>query len=364
MMNYCAKIRYHLYTAEVASFEEMTETLLAQLPRKEQLFRLVFFGMPENNEQYVFHKAVLREKVRKLLGNQMPALSYVAQPPLNAGLMVEVHSYEADEKDHISYRCYQGFSYVLLENEDGRFLFAGGVQADVVRTGIPEQAQKVFQWMGNLLQKEGFPRNSIVRQWNYIERITCFEGADQHYQIFNNARSEFYGQADWSNGYPAATGIGVVSGGILMDWDAVVFARPECYSRPIDNKLQVAAHAYSGEVLAVAHQRKTTPKFERARSMTFEDRQLVYISGTAAIRGEESLKNVGLECQFRITMENISQLLGRTSPRILRVYLKKKAYYEETCKWLEGYKLNIPVAYLCADVCRDELWIEIEGIAM
>ena len=131
--------------------------------------------------------------------------------------------------------------------------------------------------------------NSIIRQWNYIERITAFDGQDQHYQAFNNARSDFYSKTEWTNGYPAATGIGANLGGILIDVDAAVFTTPDAFATPIDNKLQVAAHAYSEQVLEVARQKKTTPKFERAKSMTFQDRKLIYISGTAAIRGEESL---------------------------------------------------------------------------
>ena len=68
--------------------------------------------------------------------------------------------------------------------------------------------------------------------------------------MFNNVRSNFYNQATWSMGYPAATGIGSNLGGILVDIDAAVFTRPECFATPIDNKLQVAAHAYSPQVLA------------------------------------------------------------------------------------------------------------------
>jgi len=81
-----------------------------------------------------------------------------------------------------------------------------------------------------------------------------------------------------------------------------------CFRYADRYKLQVAAHAYSEQVLEVARQKKTTPKFERAKSMTFQDRKLIYISGTAAIRGEESLTGVGLERQLRITMENIAEL--------------------------------------------------------
>ena len=41
---------------------------------------------------------------------------------------------------------------------------------------------------------------------------------------------------------------------LLVDMDAAVFHHPECFASAIDNKLQVAAHAYSDEVLEVAQQ--------------------------------------------------------------------------------------------------------------
>lgn len=63
--------------------------------------------------------------------------------------------------------------------------------------------------------------------------------------------------------------------------------------------------------------------------MTFRERRLVYISGTAAIRGEESLKGVGLERQLQITMENIAQLIDDARLVMLRVYLKNESDYEE-----------------------------------
>ena len=104
--------------------------------------------------------------------------------------------------------------------------------------------------------------------------------------LYTSVRTAFYAGSDWSNGYPAATGIGMNMGGVLIDVDAAMFHTPDVFATPIDNKLQVAAHAYSEQVLEEARQKKTTPKFERAKSMTFRERRLVYISGTAAIRGE------------------------------------------------------------------------------
>ncbi|WP_455638031.1 chorismate transformation enzyme, FkbO/Hyg5 family [Parabacteroides sp.] len=363
-MNYCDKINYNIYTAEKAAFGDMVDKLLAQLPQNELILRLAFFGTPSDNEQYVSRRIVLREKIRKYYGNCEPVVSYVSQPPLNAGLVLEAHTYTPDEGDHITYKHIGAFPYVVLENGCGRFLFAGGFHGDVINFGIEQQSKEVFHLVSDLMRREGFPINSIIRQWNYIEQITKFDGEDQHYQIFNNARSEYYSKATWDNGYPAATGIGANLGGILIDLDAAVFSNPDCFATPIDNKLQVAAHAYSEDVLAAAHSKKTTPKFERAKSMTFGDRELIYISGTAAIRGEETLVGVGLERQLHITMENIAELIGEAKLKMLRVYLKDMSFYEEAERLLNAYKLNIPISYMWADVCRDELLIEIEGIAV
>jgi enamine deaminase RidA (YjgF/YER057c/UK114 family) len=129
--------------------------------------------------------------------------------------------------------------------------------------------------------------------------------------------------------------------------------------------LQVAAHAYSISVLDKAGEKSTTPKFERAKKLTFKSgEELIYVSGTAAIRGEESLKGVGVEQQLRITMENIAELIGDAPLRLLRVYLKRPEDYAVVKARLEEYGLDSPVSYLCADVCREELLIEIEGIAL
>lgn len=363
-MNYCDKIRYSIYTTERADFGEMVDNLIAQLPKDELLFRLAFFGTPSDNEQYVARRILLREKIRKYYGNQEPVLTYVSQPALNGGLVLEAHTYQPDEKDHVTYKHIKTFPYVILENDHGRFLFAGGFHGDVINFGVEQQSKEVFKLVSNLMRKEGFPIHSIIRQWNYIEQITDFDGEDQHYQIFNNARSDYYSMTTWENGYPAATGIGANLGGILVDLDAAVFSNQDCFATPIDNKLQVAAHAYSEGVLEAAHSKKTTPKFERAKSMTFGDRKLIYISGTAAIRGEESLVGVGLERQLHITMENIAELIGDAKLKMLRVYLKEKSFYEEAERLLKGYNLDIPISYMWADVCRDELLIEIEGIAI
>lgn len=320
--------------------------------------------MPNDNEQYVSRRIMLREKIRKFYGNHEPVLSYVSQPPLNAGLILEVHSYKADEDDHITFRRHGGFPYVVLENADGRFLFARWPPwgcdklryPATVRRSIPHDGRGDAP--GRLPRKLHHPSVELHRADHPLRR------AGPALPDVQQRPCRFLWKDGLEQRFTAATGIGANLGGILVDLDAAVFARSECYATPIDNKLQIAAHAYSDQVLEAAQQKKATPKFERAKSMTFDDRRIVYISGTAAIRGEESLVGVGLGRQLHITMENIGQLIGKAKLKMLRVYLKEKSFYEEARELLEGYNLNIPISYMWADVCRDELLIEIEGIAI
>jgi hypothetical protein len=363
-MNYCEKIKYRIFTTKKEVFPAMVDDLLSYLPSNESVLRLAFFGVPLSNEEYLTHHALLKEKVAAHYGNGEPALSYVSQPPLNASLIMEVHSITPDVIDIISFKRFGKYSYTLLENNEGRFLFAGGFQSDITRKSIERQSTDVFRQTGELLEREGFPIHSIIRQWNYIEQITGIRDGNQNYQSFNNARGTFYDKTTWLNGYPAATGIGTNIGGVVVDWDAAILTSPEVFVTPINNPLQIAAHAYSEKVLKTMQIKKVTPKFERAKSMTFANRRLVYISGTAAIRGEESPNGAGLERQLHVTMENITQLTGNAKPVLLRVYLKDKAYYALTEQLMNTYHLSIPIAYMCADVCRDELLIEIEGIAI
>ncbi|WP_291600598.1 endoribonuclease L-PSP [Bacteroides sp.] len=363
-MNYCDKLRYDIHTVRPAYFLEMVDGLLSQLPGDRHLLRLVFFGASLDNDQYMSQRNVLYDRVREFCGDLLPAVSYVGQPTPGEGLVLEAHSLYVDEYDYIKYCNYRDTPYVVLENREGRFLFSGGIQGDILSSDIQEQSETVFDFMGSLMEREGFPVDSIVRQWNYIEDITGFDKGQQHYQMFNNVRADFYEGAIWSDGYPAATGIGSRNGGVLVDFDAVVFKRSGCYVTAIDNKLQIAAHAYSDRVLVFASGQKSTPKFERGKSLTFDSNSQIYISGTAAIRGEENVPAVNVEEQLHVTLENIKQLIGIARLKMLRVYLKDERFYAKVKSLLDAYHPGIPISYMQADVCRDELLLEIEGLAL
>lgn len=361
-MSYFNNIDYKIYRASGDDFSSMVDVLLGSIDEHIRALRLVFFCNILNSRDYSSKLNTLREKSGKFFKDNVPVISLVPQKPLDSDLLLEVHGYSSNEYEHISYKSFEGFSYVILRNEYGKFLYAGGLHSSL-DDGIYSQSADVFRILGDIMRNEGFPVESIVRQWNYIGSITSFDAnGNQHYQMFNNARSEFYSSSLWKNGYPAATGIGTSGNWVMIDVDAVTVDNPDLRIIPIDNKLQIAAHSYSRSVLEKADTGLTTPKFERAKSLDLKDKRLIYISGTAAIRGEKSIVYDVVD-QLRITLENIRQLIGDSDIYMLRVYLKNEDDYDKVHDAMAGY-CNIDVSYLLADVCRDELLIEIEGIAI
>lgn len=275
-------------------------------------------------------------------------------------------------KDNI--KIFYGNNYIVLDNGICRELISGGILPPDISAPHSAQSNAVFGQIEEIFRLENFPLNSIIRQWNYIENISLINGGHQNYQVFNDSRSHFYGKADWTKGYPAATGIGTQSGGVMVE--VIAISGKGLINNALDNPLQIAAHKYSQGVLLGAvdpcTQQRTTPKFERGRVIGTSGRQTIYISGTAAIRGETSLIADDVTEQTRITMENIDHLIAPVnSPesgisseyKLLRIYVKNPSQMEEVRTYMKANYPDIKKIYICADICREELLLEIEGIA-
>ena len=167
----------------------------------------------------------------------------------------------------------------------------------------------------------------------------------------------------------------------MIDVDALLCKDGSVRVLGVDNPLQIAAHAYSQNVLLgekdVALPQKTTPKFERAKAVWKEDHGFVYVSGTAAIRGEQSLEGVGIEQQTLTTLENIEYLVSRDNLNrsgipatenatliTFRVYVKRWEDMEKAKQVVTERYPDLPAIYTLTDVCRSELLIEIEGMGV
>ena len=360
---------YDIHHSAAATFERALEEILAAVKQNSQTpLRIVLFGAPKSNDEYLKQRQQIEQASREAYpAESRPLVAYVAHAPMDATLTAEVTYWEQTPKS-IEYND----DYIVIDED---YILSGGLYSDIeLHTGL--QADKIFDRVAEILSTEEVLPTNIVRQWNYIEHITDITPNGQNYQLFNDSRSRFYNSCEWTNGYPAATGIGTQFGGVVVVFD--VMRNSNEFSLAIDNPLQISAHAYSQQVLISPDeaQHKTTPKFERARHVVSADGgQMLYISGTAAIRGEESCE-ADIEKQTALTMENIAKLAEKETLelygvknaaeleyKMLRIYLKHQSDLEVVKRWFENNYPTTPKTYLLADICREELLIEIEGIA-
>ena len=360
------KRHQRIYTSVVeGAFEEMLRDVLS-LVDSQNLIKLAIFSKPTDNCGYWQNLATIERVAKEVFGERTPLTSYIAQKTLHGGITIEA-TYIADSNAKIEYHR----NYRLISSNGCTELMTGGIVPRFDGGTTFEQSTDIFDGIAKMLASNGFKPSDIYRQWNYIQGITVLNDGSQNYQEFNDARSIFYADCDWSNGYPAATGIGTSAGGVMVELCAIK-GDGVTANHPIDNPLQVAAHNYSQQVLdGKAVQQlgeRTTPKFERARLLG----DTIYISGTAAIKGENSNFSNNTVEQAAETMEIMDRLVAKDNiPAagnnaqydLLRVYVKRECDIPAVSTYMEKHYPAVPKHYLVADVCRPELLIEIEGVA-
>lgn len=341
--------------------------------------RFVLFADIQDNEIYRTCFKQARALIEEMYPQNTPVFTLVAQAPVDgSGLVLEVHYLSPDPDWEIEARQVNSCYYLKIRGEEGTAVFLGTTHLACLGGYTQNQAELVFEDISMVMKQEKLVLDQIVRQWNYIEHITAVEDGRQNYQQFNDARSHFYAPGKWQTGFPAATGIGTTAGGVIVDCN-FLYESDHIRVYPLDNPLQIAAHAYSRQVLleGIPSLTPTTPKFERAKALVSGHQSFVYISGTAAIRGELSLMGMDIHVQTQVTMENIQYLIseenftaahgnvGYKQPTLqsLRVYLKNASDQSSAAQKLSQMLGEFDAVFLQADVCRDELLIEIEAFA-
>jgi len=327
----------------------------------------VFFTADADNTAYLETKA----RLSAALGGTFHHFSCIGQAPYRSRLAMEItlldnphHEFSVKEKTAGSAR------YTAIESETEKEIYASGLCGDLAQS-IASQTEDVFRQAQEILRAEDMDFSQVYRQWNYIERIIDFDpasqGRKQHYQIFNDIRSDYYANSEFANGFPAATGIGMDCGGIILDIIASRGRRTKHV--PIVNPDQLDAHCYTQAVLIGdafdERNEKSTPKFERAKYVECAYNHSLYISGTAAIKGETTVPSTDIREQTRITLDNISKLHYNESEkwpyRHMRAYVKRPEDIPVVRSMCIDYFGDIPMQFLKADVCRDNLIVEIEA---
>nr|WP_321406295.1 hypothetical protein [uncultured Carboxylicivirga sp.] len=338
------------------------------------IFKISIFVGVENWEEVFTDFA---HELRSIFSDKCPAYTILSQGPGRNKVSLEVGVIK-DEQVKISYNLFRNTPYSLIEYNGCKELWASGLGLTLKTDNINSSAIHAFEELITLLSEEGFTLNEVVRQWNYIPEILSFEVRNekeqQHYQLFNEVRKHYYNQYRTIEGYPAATGIGVAMGSVSIDICAIKPANNNSvYS--VNNPEQLNAYHYRQDVLvgelAEGLEIKQAPQFERAKLVT--DNNTLFISGTASIKGQYTIGlNNALE-QTQTTLElihNLKLAAKQTAKNLnenslnfsyARIYIKKAEDFESVMSICTNELPNTPLNFVQADICRDNLLVEIEA---
>jgi chorismate lyase / 3-hydroxybenzoate synthase len=203
---------------------------------------------------------------------------------------------------------------------------------------------------------------NIGRIWNYVPEINSETTGLENYRRFNLGRWQAYHDTfgeDLTSHLPAASAVGL-RGDMLV----TVFVATRAPVERIENPQQVPAWRYPAAYGPKA------PSFVRAARTDVAGRRWSWISGTASIRGHESVALGDVPGQLAVTLENLNVILatmglpalgagGAARPEVFtKVYLRRRSD-------LGAVRDGLGVAaagaqFVEADVCRSELELEIE----
>jgi chorismate lyase/3-hydroxybenzoate synthase len=200
----------------------------------------------------------------------------------------------------------------------------------------------------------GYPH--LLRTWNVVPAINRVDDGLERYRRFCRGRAEAF-EACYGRLFqpllPASSGVGGPEGELVV-W----FVAGRERGLPRENPRQVSAYSYPPSY------GPRSPSFARATRCPETAGGLLLLSGTASIVGHQSVHHGDVLRQLDETCVNLEQLLGGAPPRLLKVYLRHAADTPAVQVALERrFGRAVPALYLQADICREELLVEIEGVA-
>jgi enamine deaminase RidA (YjgF/YER057c/UK114 family) len=337
----------------------------------------IFADLPDF-ETFLQKRTLILQSAGKSLTDYIPAINISVHPPEKPWKISVEATFITSGSMKITGKFYNEIPYVILESGDWKEIWAGGVSSYSFPEDTRTAAGKAFGLMHSILEKEQMSMNNLVRQWNYIGNILAINDGFQNYQVFNEVRNDYYSRLRTIHGFPAATGVGMKHGGVILDFCALE-AGESGIIKPVENPNQVNAYEYDQQVLkGLINNGKSVkhpPQFERALLIAGNPGPLLHISGTASITGQETIGKEDVEKQTLVTIGNIrkltdplriSKLLSgsenyREQFSLLRVYIKKEDEFRIVKRICEEHFPGIPSVFIEADICRDDLLMEIEA---
>jgi chorismate lyase/3-hydroxybenzoate synthase len=256
----------------------------------------------------------------------------------------------------------------LQYSHDGEHLFCTGRIDRASR--YADAVRRIYGDAFRLIDDLGYPH--AFRIWNFVSDINGVnDDGLEIYRDFCIGRAEAVDRWATDSRMPAATGVGAHGGGIAFCLLAARSGRPV----HLENPGQVPAYHYPEE------HGPRAPSFARATYLARPDGApgVLYVSGTASIRGHRTLHRGDLDRQVACALDNIDRVVGRDNLaahgvaggysvadlRNIKVYVRRPEDLERVraiCR--DAFAPEADVAFLDVDICRPDLLVEIEGVVV
>ncbi|ACB75503.1 Rid family hydrolase [Opitutus terrae] len=252
-------------------------------------------------------------------------------------------------------RLWSGAGFRLLHLAGVRGTTPDGVLA----AGHCAQAEAMFNNLGAGLAAHDFHYNQVVRTWIYVRRLL------EWYSDLNRIRTSKY----------TSVGLGV-SGGPAHPASTGI----QCFSDDEECIVDALALDTDGRSMVATPIRKSPRQdssfnygsaFSRGMTLAIEGRKIVHISGTASINSAGASTHVGdAECQSLETLMSIAAILEEQGGSLKNItsatlFCKDRAAWEA---WERVTRLlqipALPKVCVIADVCRHDLLVEMEAVAV
>lgn len=253
-------------------------------------------------------------------------------------------------------RIWSGRGFQMLHLPAVRGVQPGGT----LPAGHTAQAQMMFTNVGLGLQAHGMAYPDVVRTWIYVSRLLDWYGE------LNQVRTAHYARAGLGvkdgAAFPASTGIQgrMADEECLMDVLALKCDRPPgAVAEPIRRSPRQDQSFNYGSA------------FSRGMAFRIEGRKTVHISGTASINQAGASTHIGdAECQSLETLMSIAAILAEQGGS-LRDITSATLFCKDQAAWEAWDRVTrlldvpaFPKVVVQADVCRPDLLVEMESVAV
>lgn len=265
-----------------------------------------------------------------------------------------------------------GFANGVGYASNGEVLFLRFQADEYASDALQPLTAMAYRRLFAVARAQGYPH--VLRVWNYLPDINREVGGLERYRAFCAGRRQVLVAelAEFETHLPAACAIGTPSVSPLRGRERVGEGGLQIYALTareagvqVENPRQVSAFHYPRQY------GPRSPSFSRAVLKAWGKRYHLYISGTASVVGHAS-RHSDLMAQLDETLANLDALLDQASrqaaaplrPALLRVYLQPELDPAPARDRIaQAFGSAVPLVFLRADICRQELLVEIEGLA-